>query len=69
MLFYGMAYRTKLIIDVTVEASSPQRAQQRWENVLEKIRYQTTNVKLNMQLEPNWMEVSEDGSSDDTQLR
>jgi len=59
-----MAWRTKLIIDVTVDASSETRAQTRWENVLEKIKYQTPYVKVEVPLDTNWKLVEEEDSDD-----
>lgn len=60
----GDSYKTKLIIDVTVEASSELRAQYRWENILEKIKYQSGYVKIEVPLQPNWIKVEEVENSD-----
>ena len=50
-------WKTKLIVDIEIEAYSLSQAERRWNNTLEKIKYQTTNVKIIPQLEPNWIEV------------
>jgi hypothetical protein len=60
----GDVWKTKLLIDVTVEASSKLRAQGRLENALEKIKYQTPHVKLDVTIEPNWKLVEEDNAND-----
>lgn len=61
---YGDSWKTKLIIDVTVDAHNAERAQRRWETILEKIKYQTPNVKIEVPMPPNWQLVKEE--SDDT---
>lgn len=65
----GDVWKTKLIIDVTVEASSKDRAQGRWENVLEKIKYQTPHVKIEIPMETNWQLIrnESDNSVDELQ--
>lgn len=61
-----MRWRTKLIIEVEIEAYSLAQTERRWANVLEKIKYQSTNVKITPQLEPNWMEIHELGTDQPT---
>ena len=53
-------FRTKLIIDVVVESYSREQADRRWNNTLEKIKYQSTNVSITQQLDPNWIEVTDE---------
>ena len=53
-------FRTKLIIDVVVESYSREQADRRWNNTLEKIKYQSTNVSITPQLDPNWIEVTDE---------
>jgi hypothetical protein len=61
---YNDKWRTKLVIDVVVSASSKERADRRWQDVLEKIKYQTPNVVLISEIEPNWKLETENDDDD-----
>jgi len=56
----GDRWKTKLILDVEITASSRERADLRWEQVLEKFKYQTPNVKITPSIQPNWVPVEEE---------
>ena len=57
---YGDKWKTKSIITVTVVAANEARAQRKWEQVLEKIKYQVDGVTVEEQLEPNWIKEEEE---------
>jgi len=57
---YGDKWKTKSIITVTVVAANEARAQRKWEQVLEKIKYQVDGVTVEEQLEPNWLKEEEE---------
>jgi len=57
---YGDKWKTKSIITVTVVAVNEARAQRKWEQVLEKIKYQVDGVTVEEQLEPNWLKEEEE---------
>jgi hypothetical protein len=60
---YGDHWKTKVILDVEIKASDRERAEKRWQDILEKIKYQTPNVKVQPTLEPNWTLVEEDNET------
>lgn len=57
-------YRSKLIIEIEIQAVNETQATRRWDNVLEKIKYQTANVKMTSELEPFWIEVESESNAD-----
>lgn len=60
MAYGAKKWRTKLIIKVEIEAHSKSQCERRWTNTLEKIKYQTTNVHITPQLDPDWIEVEDE---------
>lgn len=67
VMAYGDSWKTKLIIDVTVKAHNSDRAQRRWENLLEKIRYQTSDVSIEIPMPPNWQLVIKEEDADNAE--
>jgi hypothetical protein len=57
---YGDKWKTKSIITIIVIAANEARAQRKWEQVLEKIKYQVDGVTIEEQLEPNWLLVEKE---------
>ena len=63
---YGDEFETKLIIHIKVKASSKERAERKWEDTLEKLKYQMSGIEIKPQLEPNWILVEKEPNDNAT---